>query len=54
LKLQPQTENGTSRRHKAGGSIEIGWVKSDHPNVLGFLALAAGGDVELDALTLVE
>src|SRR5947209_15755181 len=29
-------------------------MKSDHSNVLGFLTLAAGGDVELDALTLVQ
>src|SRR5262245_16419395 len=27
---------------------------SDRADVLGFLALTAGGDVELDALTLVE
>ena len=31
-----------------------GTVESDHPNVLGFLTLAAGGNVELDALALVE
>ncbi len=29
-------------------------VESDHPHVLGFLTLAAGSDVELDALALVE
>jgi hypothetical protein len=29
-------------------------AKSDHTNVLSFLTLAAGGDVELDALALVE
>ena len=29
-------------------------LRSDHANVLGFLTLAAGGDVELDALALVK
>ena len=31
-----------------------GTVESDHPNVLCFFTFAAGGDVELDALALVE
>ena len=43
---KPPARGPAARRILANGS--------DHTDVLGFLALAAGGHVELDALALVE
>ena len=50
---------GVEEKERAAGQVPAArsrstTAKSDHTNVLSFLTLAAGGDVELDALALVE
>src|SRR3954451_4480933 len=55
---RPECRSGsrraTSRQPRPAARRAIGLVRSERAGVLGFLALPAGSDVELDALTLVE
>src|SRR3954451_2637718 len=55
---RPECRSGsrraTSRQPRPAARRAIGAVRSDRADVLGFLALPTGSDVELDTLTLVE
>src|SRR5262245_6321259 len=53
-RVQSGSGRGTSRGAQPAARRGISGIRSDLANVLCFLALPAGGDVELDTLTLVE
>ena len=52
--VSPKSREGAAGDAGGSSQIDLALGELDDSNVLGFLALPAGGDVELDALTLVE